>query len=98
MPLIFDFKKVSSIVFWIPIGIGFSNFIYSLLTVYSTSLVKIIPMKLHLLFDYLAGIILFSLAFIIPMEGFVKLFYITMGVGIILATSFTRTKESKNTY
>jgi hypothetical protein len=66
-----------------------------MLTVYSTSLVKIILMKLHLLLDFFAGIFLFSLAFIIPKEVFDKLFYIAMVVGIILATSFTISGESK---
>ena len=94
VPVIFNFTEVSNTVFWIPVGIGISNFLYSIFTVYSRSLVKLIPMKLHLLFDFLAGVILFALAFIIPMEGFVKLFYIAMGVGIILATSFTKSNES----
>lgn len=94
VPIIFNFKEVSNTVFWVPIGIGVLNFLYSIFTVYSRSVVKLIPMNLHLLFDFLVGCILFALAFIIPMEGFVKLFYIAMGVGIILATSFTSPKES----
>ena len=94
VPIIFNFKEVSNTVFWGPIGIGVLNFLYSIFTVYSRSLVRLIPMNLHLLFDFLVGCILFALAFIIPMEGFVKLFYIAMGVGIILATSFTSPKES----
>ena len=94
VPVILNFKDVSNIAFWIPFGIGLSNFLYSLLTVYSRSVVKLIPMKIHLLLDFLAGLILFAMAFIIPVIGFVKLFYITMGVGIILATSLTRPNES----
>jgi hypothetical protein len=93
-PLILNFKEVSNTVFWVPVGIGVLNFLYSILTVYSRSLVKLIPMNLHLLFDFFLGFILFALAFILPMEGFVRLFYITMGIGIILATAFTSPNES----
>ena len=94
VPFILNFKEVSNIVFWVPVGIGVLNFLYSIFTVYSRSLVKLIPMNWHLLFDFLVGLLLFALAFILPMEGFVKLFYITMGIGIILATSLTSSNET----
>ena len=94
VPFILNFKEVSNIVFWAPVGIGVLNFLYSIFTVYSRSLVKLIPMNWHLLFDFLVGLLLFALAFILPMEGFVKMFYITMGLGIILATSLTSSNES----
>jgi hypothetical protein len=92
VPIIFNFIGISNTVFWIPVAIGISNFIYSLFTDYSKSLVQLIPMRLHLMFDLLAGAILFALAVIIPMDGFVQLFYIIMGAGIFLATTFTSSK------
>ena len=94
VPFILNFKEVSNIVFWVPVGIGVLNFLYSIFTVYSRSLVKLIPMNWHLLFDFLAGLQLFTLSFILPMEGIVKLFYIIMGLGIVLATSLTSSNES----
>ena len=94
VPFILKFKEVSNTVFGVPVGIGVLNFLYSIFTVYSRSLVKLIPMNLHLLFDFLAGLLLFALAFILPMERFVNLFYITMGIGIILASSLTSSNES----
>ena len=94
VPFILNFKEVSNTVFWVPVGIGVLNFLYSIFTVYSRSLVKLIPMNWHLLFDIFVGLLLFALAFILPMEGFVKLFYITMGIGIVLATSLTSPNES----
>ena len=94
VPFILNFKEVSNTVFWVPVGIGILNFLYSIFTVYSRSLVKLIPMNWHLLFDIFVGLLLFALAFILPMEGFVKLFYITMGIGIVLATSLTSPNES----
>jgi hypothetical protein len=93
IPLIFNFRDISDTVFWVSVGIGLSNFLYSLFTVYSRSVVKLIPLKTHLLFDFIAGLILFAMAFILPIEGFVKLFYIVMGLGIILATLFTNPNE-----
>ena len=97
VPFILNFKEVSNTVFWVPVGIGVLNFLYSIFTVYSRSFVKLIPMNWHLLFDFLVGLLLFALAFILPMEGFVKLFYITMGIGIVLATSLTSSNESNKT-
>ncbi len=97
VPFILNFKEVSNTVFWVPVGIGVLNFLYSIFTVYSRSLVKLIPMNWHLLFDIFVGLLLFALAFILPMEGFVKLFYITMGIGIVLATSLTSSNESNKT-
>lgn len=94
VPLIFNFRAISDTVFWVPIAIGLSNLLYSLFTVYSRSLVPLIPFYLHLFFDFMAGLILLALAFSLPLEGFVKLFYIAMGGGIILATLFTNPNES----
>ena len=97
VPFILNFKEVSNTVFWAPVGIGVLNFLYSIFTVYSRSFVKLIPMNWHLLFDFLVGLLLFALAFILTTEGFVKLFYITMGIGIVLATSLTSSNESNKT-
>ena len=97
VPFVLNFKEVSNTVFGVPVGIGVLNFLYSIFTVYSRSLVKLIPMNWHLLFDYLVGLLLFALAFILPVEGIVKLFYITMGLGIIIATLLTISNESNKT-
>jgi hypothetical protein len=94
VPVILNFKEISNTVFWVPVAIGISNFVYSIVTVYSRSFVQLIPMKWHLLFDYFAGFILFALAFILPVEGLVQFFYGIMGVGIIFATLLTNPKES----
>ncbi len=93
IPVIFNFIDISNTAFWVSVGIGLSNFLYSLFTKYSRSVVKIIPLKIHLLFDFTVGILLLSVAFILPIEGFVKLYYLAMGAGIILATIFTNTNE-----
>ncbi len=85
--------EISNSAFWVSIGIGLSNFLYSLFTKYSRSVVKIIPLKMHLLFDFIVGLVLLSVAFILPVEGFIQLYYVAMGAGIILATIFTNTNE-----
>ena len=52
VPLIFNFRAISDTVFWVPIAIGLSNLLYSLFTVYSRSLVPLIPFYLHLFFGW----------------------------------------------
>ena len=93
IPVVFNFMEISNSAFWVSIGIGLSNFLYSLFTKYSRSVVKIIPLKMHLLFDFIVGLVLLSVAFILPVEGFIQLYYVAMGAGIILATIFTNTNE-----
>jgi hypothetical protein len=93
VPVIFNFTEISNSAFWVSIGIGLSNFLYSLFTVYSRSVIKLIPLKIHLLFDFIVGLVLLIMAFILPIEGLVKLFYMVMGVGIILAILLTNTNE-----
>ena len=56
-------------------------------------MVKLIPLKLHLLFDFIVGVVLLTSAFVLPIEGFVQLYFLAMGAGIILATAFTNTNE-----
>ena len=91
--VIFNFTEISNSAFWVSIGIGLSNFLNSLFTVYSRSVIKLIPLKILLLFDFIVGLVLLIMAFILPIEGLVKLFYMVMGVGIILATLLTNTNE-----
>jgi hypothetical protein len=55
--------------------------------------VKLIPFKIHLFFDFIVGLILLTSTFVLPIEGFVQLYYLAMGAGIILATAFTNTNE-----
>jgi hypothetical protein len=93
VPVFFNFMEISNSAFWVSVGIGLSNFLYSLFTKYSRSVVKIIPLKMHLLFDFIVGLILLTSGFVLPIEGFVQLYFLTMGAGIILATAFTNTNE-----
>ena len=93
IPVFFNFMEISNSAFWISVGIGLSNFLYSLFTIYSRSVVKLIPLKLHLLFDFIVGVVLLTVAFVLPIEGFVQLYYLAMGAGIILATAFTNTNQ-----
>ncbi len=90
IPLLFDFGSVSSLALYIPLAIGGSNLVYSLLTSYSRSVVKLIPMQFHLILDYLAGIILIIAALSLPLAAYPKLFFLVMGFGIVLATFFTK--------
>jgi hypothetical protein len=55
--------------------------------------VKLIPLKIHLLLDFIVGLVLLTSAFVLHIEGFVKLYYMAMGAGIILATVFTNTNQ-----
>jgi len=93
VPVIFNFMEISSLAFWVSVGIGLSNFFYSLFTKYSRSVVKLLPLKIHLLFDFIVGVVLLTSGFFLHIEGFIQLYYVAMGAGIILATAFTNTNE-----
>lgn len=57
-PMIFGFSSIGGAAVLIPEIIGVGLIIYSIFTDYELSLVKVMPMKWHLILDFVAGVLL----------------------------------------
>ena len=91
-PFFLGLKEQSMIAHWASIAGGVGLIIYSLLTDYTYSIAKIIPFKVHLVLDSLAGLVLIALAFVLKLEGIAQIYMIVMGAGVLLVVAVTKTE------
>ena len=73
-----------------PTGVGL--IIYSLITDYTYSVAKIIPFKVHLMFDSLAGLVLIALALLLELDVVGRSYLIVMGAGVLLFVLVTKSE------
>ncbi|MGG6263171.1 hypothetical protein ACQ4M3_07815 [Leptolyngbya sp. AN03gr2] len=88
-PAIANFQATSPLAFWLSIVAGIALLTYSLLTNYDLSFKKLIPFKLHLVFDALASATFLIAPFIFGFEGLVQLFFLANGVLVLIAVLLT---------
>ena len=91
-PFFLGLKEQSMIAHWASIAGGVGLISYSLLTDYTYNVAKIIPFKVHLVFDSLAGLVLIALAFVLKLEGIAQIYMIVMGAGVLLVVAVTKTE------
>jgi hypothetical protein len=91
-PFFLGLKEQSMIAHWASIASGVGLIIYSLLTDYTFSAAKVIPFKVHLVLDSLAGLVLIALAFVLNLEGIAQGYMIVMGAGVLLVVAVTKTE------
>ncbi len=89
IPVVADFQATSPLAFWLSIGAGLALLTYSLLTDYTLSFQKLIPLKLHLVLDSFASAAFLIAPFIFGFEGLVRLFFLANGVLVLVAVLLT---------
>ncbi|NJO43950.1 MAG: hypothetical protein HC865_26165 [Cyanobacteria bacterium RU_5_0] len=89
IPVIANFQATSPLAFWLSIGAGLALLTYSLLTDYTLSFKKLIPLKLHLVLDSFASAAFLIVPFIFGFEGLVRLFFLANGVLVLVAVLLT---------
>jgi hypothetical protein len=88
-PWIFGFsnQSVASSVAYI---LGASVLCYSLLTNYELSLFGILPMGVHLFFEFLVGVLLLASSWMLGMSGLPAIVFTVLGVISLVMTFHTR--------
>jgi len=91
-PFVLGLKEQSIVAHWASIAGGAGLIVYSLLTDYTFSAAKVIPFKVHLVLDSLAGLVLIALAFVLNLEGIAQGYMIVMGAGVLVIVAVTKTE------
>ena len=86
-------SEQSLIAYWVSVIGGLGLIVYSLLTDYAFSAVKIIPFKAHLVLDLIAGIVFVALPFVLGLDGIARLYMIVMGLGVVLVVAVSQTES-----
>ena len=89
-PFVLNFTGIAQM---LAIAGGAGLFLYSLITDYSVSVQKMLPFKVHLLFDFVAALVLIAAPFIFGAEGgfteIAKYFYIVIGAAVVIVVAVT---------
>lgn len=81
---------------WVPVVLGAGAILYSLLTNYEMGVAKVIPMPVHLGLDIFSGILLAMSPWLFHFSDYVYLPHLILGIGEILAATFTSTTPSNS--
>lgn len=80
---------------WFSVAAGVGLILYSLITDYSVSIRNAIPFKVHLMLDFAAGAAFVAMPFLLGFEDVTKVYYLVMGVAVILVVLVTNNTIDK---
>ena len=89
VPFGLNFQASSPIAHWISVAAGIALFLYSILTDYSLSFGKVIPLGFHLTLDFLAGVAFVIAPFLFSFDGIARWFYLVTGIAVIAVVLLT---------
>lgn len=81
----------------VPIALGIMALVYSIVTNYEMGMIKLLPMKTHLMLDVLSGILLAASPWLFGFADRVYLPHLVIGLFEIFAGLMTRTATSART-
>lgn len=96
VPFGLNFQATSPIAHWVAVAAGVALFLYSLLTDYSLSVGKVIPLKFHLTLDFLAGVAFVIAPFLFGFDGIIRAFYLVTGIAVIVVVLLTELPTKAN--
>lgn len=94
-PWLFQFANVGGAAVVIPIALGVTLIVYSLLTRYEWGLIKVLPMAYHLMIDFAAAVFLAASPFIfgfISQAANVWLPHIVVGLAVVAVVIVSKTQ------
>jgi hypothetical protein len=92
-PWLLDFQRGGAET-TVPMVLGGAALLYSMVTNYELGLIKLLPMKVHLIMDILSGIILVISPWLWRFDKMVYMPHLTIGLVEILA-ALTTSKQTK---
>jgi|TARA_B110000908_G_C10157312_1_gene404259 hypothetical protein len=93
VPGVLAFDEISPFAYWLSVIAGCVLILYSLMTDYEFSIGMFIPLRIHLVLDFSAGILFILWPFIFDFTGLAMAYYLVMGFGILLVVALTQSDE-----
>jgi len=88
-PWVFGFAE-GGVETWLPVSLGILAVAYSLVTNYELGLIRIVPMSMHLVLDFLSGVLLAASPWVFGFADRVFAPHLSFGVMEISAALMTR--------
>lgn len=97
-PWIFGFSEVGGAAVWLPVVIGIASIIMGSVTQgYGFAIVRLIPLKLHLMIDFLAGVLLAASPWLFGFsdeDAKAWVPHVVVGLALVAVSLVTRTDVS----
>jgi hypothetical protein len=95
-PNLFGFAHLDGPAVWVPRVIGVLSLVQSLMTRYELGLIKVLPMRMHLMVDYIAGVLLAAspwlFGFYDPANQNIWVPHVIAGIALFLVTLMTESE------
>lgn len=83
LPFILNLGADQPIALWLSVAGGVGLIVYSLLTDYPFSVVRLFSYKVHLMFDLAAAVVFIIAPFVLGFELLTTIYYLVMAAGVI---------------
>jgi hypothetical protein len=94
LPFLLGLGASNPIAFQLSVATGVAAFILTLLTDHQLGIIKVIPYKIHLLVDFIVGIVFVIAPFIFSFEGIDAYYYWINGATVLLVVSMHKSEET----
>jgi hypothetical protein len=81
----------NTLITWIPVILGCSTLVYSLFTNYEPALIRLLPMPVHLITDFLSGLLLALSPWLFGFADYIYLPHLVFGATEMLIALFSHT-------
>ncbi len=89
LPNLFGFADEGGAAVWVPRIVAIFSLLQALMTNFEVSVAKIIPMRMHLMMDYVAGALLAASPWLFGFANRVSMPHLVFGILIFVASALT---------
>ena len=82
---------------WVPVCLGISTILYSLMTNYEVGLIRVFSMKTHLVLDGISGVLLATSPWLFNFNDYVSTPHVVLGIMELLAVMMTQSVVGERT-
>jgi hypothetical protein len=94
MPFILGVGSTAPLARWLAVGAGLALVIYSLMTDYRFSAIRILPFRQHLVIDTLAAVVFALAPFFLGFHGLDAWYYWSNSAAVFLVVGLSPTRDS----
>lgn len=89
LPYLFDAWADGGAKVWLPMALGISTIVYSLITAYELGIVQLLPMPVHLIIDAVSGLLLAASPYLFGFANRIWVPYVVFGLFEIVVSLLT---------
>lgn len=94
MPFILGLGATNPMAFWLSVVVGIGALVVTLLTDHQFGVVRVLPFKLHLTVDLVAGLTFLAAPFVFGFAGFEAAYYWVLGATVVAVVGMNAPEEA----